>query len=134
MTNTTTLTWEIVLVQETCINCGVAFGLPLDLQNQRRKDHLHFYCPNGHPQYFPTDNEVEKLKKQLASQKEEIKYYQQRAENVENSLRATKGQVTKLKKRIANGVCPCCSRHFTNLQRHMKTKHPDYSTENQEEL
>ncbi len=28
--------------------------------------------------------------------------------------------------RIHNGVCPCCSRTFTALGRHMAAKHPEY--------
>lgn len=39
----------------------------------------------------------------------------------------TKGVVTRTRNRIANGVCPCCDRSFTNLQRHMASKHPDYA-------
>jgi hypothetical protein len=31
--------------------------------------------------------------------------------------------------RIGNGVCPCCNRSFTNLRRHMTTKHPEYPKE-----
>lgn len=27
--------------------------------------------------------------------------------------------------RVGKGVCPCCKRSFTNLRRHMTTKHPD---------
>jgi hypothetical protein len=31
-----------------------------------------------------------------------------------------------LHRRVGNGVCPCCSRSFTNLKRHIRSKHPDY--------
>ena len=37
-----------------------------------------------------------------------------------------KGQVTRIKKRVANGVCPCCNRTFKDLAAHMSTQHPDY--------
>lgn len=50
----------------------------------------------------------------------------------QRALRATKGRLTKTKKRIANGVCPCCNRHFVNLERHMTGKHPDYTKEQSE--
>lgn len=42
---------------------------------------------------------------------------------------AYKGNVTKLKKRASAGLCPCCNRHFTNLQRHIASKHPDINKE-----
>jgi hypothetical protein len=40
--------------------------------------------------------------------------------------------VTKLKQRVANGVCPCCHRSFVNLHRHMAGQHPDYTKEQSE--
>lgn len=38
-----------------------------------------------------------------------------------------------MKNRVANGVCPCCNRHFENLERHMKGQHPDFQPEAGEE-
>jgi hypothetical protein len=37
-----------------------------------------------------------------------------------------KGKHTQLKKRVANGVCPCCHRSFVALRRHIETKHPEF--------
>jgi hypothetical protein len=36
------------------------------------------------------------------------------------------GQVTKLRKKAADGLCPCCDRHFADLQMHLASKHPDF--------
>ena len=36
-------------------------------------------------------------------------------------------QRKKFIERTGNGVCPCCKRSFTNLRRHMNTKHPNFS-------
>ena len=47
-------------------------------------------------------------------------------EEAEASLQATKGVVTRLKKRAIAGVCPCCNRTFQQLAAHMAHKHPDY--------
>lgn len=41
-------------------------------------------------------------------------------------LSAARGQVTRIKNRVGNGVCPCCNRSFGNLHRHMQTKHPGW--------
>lgn len=46
-----------------------------------------------------------------------------------NKLRAEKGAKTRIKNRVANGVCPCCTRTFQNLHRHMETKHPEFKKE-----
>jgi len=37
-----------------------------------------------------------------------------------------KAALTRMTNRIAFGVCPCCHRHFDNLQRHIATKHPEF--------
>jgi hypothetical protein len=42
---------------------------------------------------------------------------------------ATKGHLTRTKKRAASGVCPCCRRSFKQLRRHMQNKHPVYLAE-----
>jgi len=39
---------------------------------------------------------------------------------------AAKGQLTKTKRRVANGVCPCCNRTFADLSAHMHGQHPEY--------
>lgn len=52
-------------------------------------------------------------------------------EAAERRVSAAKGQVTKLKNRTAAGVCPCCTRSFENLKRHMATKHPAFTDEPQ---
>lgn len=50
-------------------------------------------------------------------------------EAAQHQSRAFKGVVTKLKKRAANGVCPCCNRTFVDLARHMAGKHPTFLAE-----
>jgi len=42
---------------------------------------------------------------------------------VRNEMKANT-ELKRVKRRINGGVCTCCNRTFTNLARHMKTKHP----------
>lgn len=107
--------------------CGVPFALNDEFIRQRREDHETWYCPNGHPRYYPRENETEKakaavrrLERQLANRDEDL-----RAAKVAHAV--TKGKLTKTRNRIAKGVCPCCNRSFANLQRHMTGQHPDYT-------
>jgi len=114
-----------------CCNCGVTFGLPASLLKALREDpSRYFYCPNGHSQHFTT-NEVERLKAELKNTREnlqrEIEWQKGQRKVAEKQLIVKKGQITKLRNRISNGVCPCCHRQFQNVQRHMATKHPDYA-------
>ena len=119
------ITIELTLVSEICCNCGVVFGFEKTHRQRMLDTGEYFYCPNGHPQHF-TESTISKLKKRLASRDEDVSYWIARAENEGRSHAATKGHLTRAKKRIGNGVCPCCNRHFTNLERHMNTMHPDY--------
>jgi hypothetical protein len=49
-----TETMDIVTIEEiNCVACGIRFGMPKSLLEQRRRDHRGFYCPNGHPLEFP---------------------------------------------------------------------------------
>ncbi len=99
----------------------------------RRNDHGVWYCPNGHNWHFPGESDEERLKRQLAAANGDKKYYRELAERRQNRLEiekrskaAVKGQLTKTKRRVAKGICPCCNHHFDDLKEHMESDHPDY--------
>jgi hypothetical protein len=132
----------------TCCACGTPFAVESALFRDLKRTGRTFHCPNGHHlTYGP--GEVEKLKQQLAQeakQRENLetdlrkanaraerngKWYHDEREakaRVERKLTATRGVVTRMKNRAANGVCPCCNRYFADLHRHMQSKHPDFAT------
>lgn len=118
---------SLILVEEICCNCFVHFAMDVALNNQRRAEGGTFYCPNGHAQHY-TETEVEKLKKLNMTLKNKAAWAETETEYQKRSHAATKGKLTKLHKRVANGVCPCCNRSFKQLSRHIKNKHPDYQT------
>lgn len=130
--------------QFTVINCGscdVQFALSTDKYNKVVETGEFFYCPNGHRIRY-TDNENSILKRDLDAQKfeterqrrykeEEIQRNtekQKELESTRHQLHGTQGALTKIKKRIGAGMCPVpgCKRHFTNLDHHLHTQHPDY--------
>jgi hypothetical protein len=119
---------EVKLVATCCCVCGIFFGLPDFLDKQLKTKGTSFYCPNGHILSY-TDPELKKVKRQLELYKQWYAAEQEDHEATRRSLRATKGVLTRTKNRIAAGVCPCCRRHFENLERHIVTKHPDYAAE-----
>lgn len=117
----------VKLVEETCCNCGTPFAIESALLAAFKKDHARsFTCPNGHSQHYIGQTEAER-ERARAVRAEEVAAQNRRlyeGERLESErLRKVQG---KLKKRIANGVCPCCHRSFIALKRHMDTKHPDY--------
>lgn len=117
-----------------CCVCGLTFGMPASYYDERRKDHARFYCPAGHRQFFTGLSEAERLRKELeaaqgriATANSRVEFYRRESEMQKRSRAAAKGQLTKIKNRIAKGVCPCCNRSFEDVARHMASKHPDYA-------
>lgn len=125
MGNSITYTGTLVSVGE-CTTCGVNWAIPADFMKQRRRDHQTFYCPNGHSQYYPQKSDVEDLKDKLAFARSQRDQARAEAAHNENRRRAEKAAKTKLQRRVAAGVCPCCKRTFQSLASHMKAKHPTY--------
>jgi ssDNA-binding Zn-finger/Zn-ribbon topoisomerase 1 len=137
---TKTITYESELVVETCCNCGVPFAIHRPQYERLLESGDRFYCPAGHPQHYTRrenlDKQIEDLKRKLRVAEEDTRYWNQEAEEqaaaatvAKRQAAAAKGQLTKVKKRVGNGACPCCNRQFVNLQRHMATKHPEYKEE-----
>lgn len=123
-----TMTYVGKLVTTSCW-CGIHLAIPDDLHSiaNRNKGKV-VWCPLGHQFIFSNTTE-----ERLEQAKQETKRARQREQAVrelltheENSHRATRGHVTRMKKRVAAGVCPCCNRTFRDLARHMEGQHPDY--------
>lgn len=122
------------LRSQTCCACGVLFGVEVGYDNRRREDHKSFYCPNGHSQSYTGPTEADRLKEQLdaarslaAREATRRQRAEERTEAQRRSAAAFKGHVTRIRNRIANGVCPAgCNRHFENVERHIATQHPDF--------
>lgn len=112
----------------TCCHagCGIVFAVPSWWESKRRDDHTVWYCPNGHEQHFNSASATELLRKALVAKDAQLDQVRAARARAERRAAAARGQVTKIRNRIANGVCPCCNRSFQNLRRHMATKHPHY--------
>lgn len=121
-------------VVSDCITCGILYTVPERMWNEQRKFGGYHHCPNGHRQgWSKTESENAKIRRerdrltqQLAERDDAIAREQSRRKIAERSSAAYKGQVTKLRKRAKAGMCPCCNRHFNNVDRHMKSQHPDF--------
>lgn len=122
-----------------CHVCACEFGMPTDFYQvaKRGADKVVFYCPYGHSAVF-TKGETEanilrrerdRLIQDAAYKDDRIRELQAQRDLADRRVSAAKGQITKIKKRAAAGLCPCCNRHFTNLERHLGTKHPGYVAE-----
>lgn len=130
-----TFSKEITIVAESCGHCGIQFGLEEQFRDARRRDGQNFYCPNGHCVGYQSENE--RLKRELQAQRVETQrqrenyFAEQRLREQEERRHATtRGTLKRLTKRTAAGVCPCCKRTFSQLSRHMHTKHAEFVKEN----
>lgn len=125
----------IQMITEECCNCGVSFAMTADFQKRKRQDRTIFYCPAGHKQHYTGESEEEKLRRDNQNLKQQQARYadiisdkNHEIKRQKNKVRAEKGAKTKLKRRVAHGNCPCCKRSFANLERHMKSQHPEEVT------
>jgi hypothetical protein len=131
---TTAYEYTSTLTIVECCECHMDFGMTPRFVADRRADHGWWYCPQGHRQHWPEKSDKERLREQveqrdreLARTRARLDQSEARAEHEANRARALKGVVTKTKRRIGKGVCPCCNRHFPNVEAHMATEHPDFS-------
>lgn len=103
-----------------CGKCGTPFGVQENMLEELRASGRSFYCPNGHVSCY-TVTTVQKLERQLAAERAAHDQTRQRAADLE----AARAKIEKAHLRLTkNGVCPHCKRNFTNVARHMKSKHP----------
>lgn len=126
------MTGTIFMTEVECANCITHFGVDQALIKRCRETGRTFYCPLGHGNVH-RDSEVDRLKKQNQALTSQLTWAEQEAERnrvrlvaVRREKASIKGQLTKTRKRIVNGACPCCNRTFANVARHVDSKHPDF--------
>lgn len=116
----------------TCCKCKSQMFIPDDLNNSalRARGVIKFYCAYGHEQYYVVGaSEEEKLRHERDRLIQRLAQKDDTIKSLEGSRAALKGQVTKMKNRVGHGVCPCCTRSFSNLARHMATQHAGFAAE-----
>lgn len=119
-----TLTYSGKLTTMSCW-CGIHFAIPTELFDNLHRTGNNGYCPLGHTfSWNTTTADRERARRESAEATNTHLRDQLAAERRQHA--ATKGKLTKTKKRVAGGACPCCDRSFVDLARHMAGQHPDY--------
>lgn len=123
-----------------CWNCSGHYAVTERAYSRFSDSGKNWFCPYCGESTVVVESELTRLKKKVRQLEDDYKWADYRRANAEEDAKrerasnaAYKGQLTKTRKRIAHGVCPCCTRTFVNLQRHMATKHPDYHVEEGQE-
>jgi hypothetical protein len=116
------------LIPEVCCNCGIVFGMPDGLRTQRLEDGKLFYCPVGHDQFFTRKRtlkqELEATRDTLARQRNATALARAAEDTERRRHAATKGHLTRTKRRANAGVCLDCKRSFANVRAHRAKMHP----------
>lgn len=114
---------EVVNLQTVhCADCGVLFALTVQMETKLRETGGAFYCPNGHNLNF--GSRLKDLERKLAAKDAELSMARSNLLVVRQECEAAEAKHAKLKRRVTNGVCPCCHRTFRQLAAHIKRQHP----------
>lgn len=118
-----------------CGCCGGTYAINERHRAQCYQEGGSWHCPYCRVSWgYANNNENAKLKRELEAERKRKEWAEQEARNqaglrrqAEHRERAQKAAKTRIKNRVQHGVCPCCTRTFENLARHMATKHPGYA-------
>lgn len=122
----------------TCATCHMLYAIPDSLYRSavrypgETENGWKLCCPLGHEWWF-TGVDVDQ---QLRDERDRAARERARHDQTRARLTAQRGAATRarnerdrLKRHATAGVCPVdgCHRHFTNLERHIASKHPAYA-------
>ena len=137
----TTLTFTGELTVTSCW-CGIRLAIPSSLYREAHNNGVAVYCPLGHT-FVWKETEADRLRAQIKQTEHSLRIARATAtaardhrDAAERSNAAYRGWITRLRNRIANGVCPVkdCHRHFDDVQAHIAAKHPEWASEHPEAL
>ena len=117
--------------------CSITYAIPERLRADAARagnSRISWYCPNGHSVTYLGISEEERLRRDLERERTRAGRLASERDQAKASERAQRAAATrarnqrdKERKRVGNGVCPCCNRSFTDLRRHMASKHPEHA-------
>jgi hypothetical protein len=126
------------LVVISC-GCGGQYAIAQHVRDHCYENHESWHCPYCQARwgfaYLPGKTQLEQelaaAKAAQARAEGEAARQRSRAAMRDNTIRVMKGHRTRLKKRLANGICPVpgCKRSFheSRLQKHLATVHPTFT-------
>ena len=113
-----------VLKVEECPVCFILYAVPDSLIERRHDEGGSWYCPNGDSICFTTPKLAAEQKRSAALADEGDRLRRDNLRLSDDLMDKAK-ELRRIKRRTQAGVCSLCNRHFENVERHYKTKHPD---------
>ena len=121
------------LATVTCGKCGGIYAISERYRLHKQEHGGYWNCPYCQCGWGFGESDISKVSGRLRAAEQQVELERKRTEwarqdarITERRRRALKGQLTKVKKRVSHGACPCCNRSFENLRRHVQVKHPSY--------
>lgn len=132
----TTFVANTTLATINCGECGGTYAIQERYREKKHEDGGCWNCPYCQCRWGYSGNSLNaRLQRDLQEANNRIISERQRHDQTKADLRETelkrraeKGAKTRIKNRVANGVCPCCNRSFKDLAAHMHTQHPEFAT------
>jgi hypothetical protein len=119
-----------------CGPCGGTYAISEAYRAKKAQEGGYWHCPYCQCSWGYAGSENARLKQAVEDERQRVAVANERAaefrrmaETQGRRAAAARGQVTKIKKRVANGSCPCCRQSFANLAAHMASQHPTYASE-----
>jgi hypothetical protein len=117
---------SVHMTSTTCW-CGLPFACPTELYSAAKDGRLsngeHLHCPIGHG--ISCKTRVQELERQVAELNRICVDKDRKLTFANNETAAVRRTLKRVTRRAKAGVCLECHRTFSNVARHMATKHPD---------
>ena len=122
------------LTIRSCPSCNVTYALPEEIVLRMRRysgsypnNYASTYCPNGHEWRFTGKGTEEELRQRAEDAEAELQLAREQRDRERRAAITLKGQITRIKNRIAAGVCPVCKANLGDRVRdHMGHEHPEF--------
>lgn len=121
---------SVDLTAISCGECGGVYAIGERYRKQKYNEGSSWHCPYCQVSWGYSETEEERLRKKVAASEAALASERARHDQTQaalaterRNLSKAKREAARIKTRIHGGVCPDCNRTFTNLGRHMKTKH-----------
>lgn len=125
--NEMTMIETVYLTKMECGKCGSVYAISESYRALRQIEGNGWHCPYCQASWgYFLNNENAMLKKQLEEKQRELtasKCETLREKQLRELVVMEKAKADRKLRRNKKGVCTCCNRSFTNLRRHMETKH-----------
>ena len=114
----------VTLATVDCGQCGGTYAINERFRDKKREDGGGWTCPYCKCSWgFFGETPAQKNARLLKEEQER----HQRTLAQKNEAEAERDRLARRMRRVKHGVCPCCKRSFKALQRHMATKHPEFT-------